>query len=78
MSKKRKRGGCEVTNGRHLHVGFLYFETRSYIVLLNNTLQAADLGRLKRVRKSHAEPETDIHIFSKAAGYRIHSVESES
>lgn len=78
MSKKQKLRGCEVTNGLYLHAGFFYFETRSFIVLLNNTSQAADLGRLKRVRKSHSEPETDIDIFSKAAGYRIKSLEPES
>lgn len=73
--RKPKLRACEVTDGCWLHVGFLYFETDSMIVLLNNVGGDSELGPLKMIRHTHREPEADVDIYPKAKGYRIISVD---
>ncbi len=44
-------------------VGQLYFKTATHVVLLNNVLQQADLGRLRQRRTRHFEPEADVIVI---------------
>lgn len=58
---------CEVTystngSGRLTRAGFMYMKNRRVVVLLNNLSGRADLGRLKKVRHHHVEPEAHIWI----------------
>jgi hypothetical protein len=51
---------------RTLHsstVGILYFQTDRHVVLLNNVVAEADLGRLKSRRSRHFEPEADVTVI---------------
>lgn len=47
-------------------VGRLYFKTTTHVVLLNNVLEQADLGRLRQQRKRHFEPEADVIVIPRA------------
>ncbi len=74
MKKRKARlklRSCLVSDGRHQHIGFLFFQTASVIVLLNNVLQNAALGLLRSIRTDHVEPGGDIDIFPKAKGYKV-------
>ncbi|MGA2461397.1 MAG: hypothetical protein ABSF82_08255 [Candidatus Bathyarchaeia archaeon] len=54
---------CEVITGNIKRAGFLYFENKHSVVLLNTVTDEADLGPLKRFRRRHIEPEADVWIF---------------
>jgi hypothetical protein len=47
-------------------VGQLYFKTTTHIVLLNNVVQQAELGRLRQIRKRHIDPEANVIVIPRA------------
>jgi len=44
-------------------LGILFAKTKEHLIVLNNVVGGANLGRLKKLRKEHLNPEADIYIF---------------
>ncbi len=53
----------EVRRKGSLIIGQLFMQTRTHIVLINNVLQGADLGRLRRRRVHHFDPEATVTVI---------------
>jgi len=50
--------------GRQFKVlGSLFATTRQHVIVLNNVVEGAELGKLKKRRVEHLNPEADIYIF---------------
>lgn len=51
--------------------GYLYFETDTHLVLLNNIAAEANLGSLKSERHLHLDPEADIVVVPRSEVRRL-------
>ena len=47
-------------------IGMLYFKTAAHVVLLNNVVKGAHLGRLRNRRRIHIDPEADVIIIPRS------------
>jgi hypothetical protein len=65
-----------VKKGRTVTAGLLYFQTASYVVLLNNMATKADLGPLRSRRDIHLEPEANITIIPKDSETKVELIEA--
>ena len=52
-------------------IGLMYFKTSTHIVLLNNVVEKAELGRLRQLRKRHVEPEATVVVIPRVDVERI-------
>ena len=53
----------EVKTDRSSTLGFLYFETDNFVVILNHLRSGGDYGSLKSFRCEHLLPEAHVMIF---------------
>ena len=65
-----------VRRKRSVIVGQLFMRTRTHIVLINNVLQAADLGRLRHRRVRHFDPEATVIVIPRDDVVSIETLDS--
>jgi len=52
-------------------LGWMYFKTKTHIVLLNNVVGAAELGRFRQQREQHIDSEAEITVIPRTDVVRV-------
>lgn len=65
----------ELKVGNVRYVGCLLFQSREFIVLLNNMGKGTDVGPLRPIRDEHIEPECDVLVLPRSPGMTVERLE---